>query len=145
MIAISSLLSSFTTLDDECKEIGNACFSKYIYRVSIMIIRFSITLIGSILINYTLEVYPSDVRRAGFSLCLGLGSIGSTLMPWLVESFIYIDLSGFISFSILSFVALYFILMLAETNGEMKVQTLSEMESGQAMLSLNEWAKLRFI
>lgn len=66
-------------------------------------------------------------------------------MPWLVESFIYVDLSGFISFSILSFVALYFILMLAETNGEMKVQTLSEMESGQAMLSLNEWAKLRFI
>ena len=112
MIAVSSLLSSFTTLDEECKQVGNSCFSKYIYRVSIMIIRFSITLIGSILINYTLEVYPSDVRRAGFSLCLGLSSIGSTLMPWLVRSFIYIDLSGFISFSIFSIVTLYFVLLL---------------------------------
>ena len=112
MIAVSSLLSSFTTLDEECKQVGNSCFSKYIYRVSIMIIRFSITLIGSILINYTLEVYPSDVRRAGFSLCLGLSAIGSTLMPWLVRSFIYIDLSGFISFSIFSIVTLYFVLLL---------------------------------
>ena len=112
MIAVSSLLSSFTTLDEECKQVGNSCFSKYIYRVSIMIIRFSITLIGSILINYTLEVYPSDVRRAGFSLCLGLSSIGSTLMPWLVRSFIYIDLSAFISFSIFSIVTLYFVLLL---------------------------------
>lgn len=117
MIAISSLLSSFTTLDAECMEIGNSCVSKYIYRVSLMVIRFSITLIGSILINYTMEVYPSDVRRAGFSLCLGLSSIGSTFMPWLVRSFIYIDLSGFISFSFFSLLTLYFILLLGETNG----------------------------
>jgi hypothetical protein len=46
-------------------------------------------------------------------------------MPWLVETFIYVNLSGFISFSILSLIVLYFILMMAETNGEMKVQTLS--------------------
>jgi hypothetical protein len=45
-------------------------------------------------------------------------------MPWLVRSFIFINLSGFISFSILSLVTLYFILMLGETNGEMRVQTL---------------------
>lgn len=126
-------------------EPGNSCLSKYIYRVSIMVIRFSVTLIGSILINYTLEVYPSDVRKAGFSLCLGLSSIGSTFMPWLVQSFIYVDLSGFISFSIFSLITMYFVLLLGETNGEMKVQTLSEMENGQAMLSLNEWAKLRFV
>lgn len=99
--------------------------SKYIYRISIMVIRFSITLIGSILINYTLEVYPSDVRRAGFSLCLGLSSIGSTFMPWIVQSFIYVDLSGFISFSLFSILVLYPVLLLGETNGEMKVQTLN--------------------
>lgn len=125
MILVSSLLSSFTVLGPECMEIGNSCVSKYIYRVSIMVIRFSITLIGSILINYTMQVYPSDVRRAGFSLCLGISSIGSTFMPWLVQSFIYIDLSGFISFSLLSIITLYFILMLGQTNGEMKVQTLN--------------------
>jgi hypothetical protein len=45
-------------------------------------------------------------------------------MPWLVRTFIFINLSGFISFSILSLVTLYFILMLGETNGEMIVQTL---------------------
>lgn len=117
MILISSLLSSFTRLDPLCMEIGNSCVSKYIYRVSLMVIRFSIALIGSILINYTMEVYPSDVRRTGFSLCLGISSIGSTFMPWLVQSFIYIDLSGFISFSLFSVITMYFILLLGETNG----------------------------
>lgn len=37
LIAISSILSSFTRLDAECKKVGNACISKYIYRVSIMV------------------------------------------------------------------------------------------------------------
>ena len=96
------------------------------------------------MINYTLEVYPSDVRRAGFTLCIGLSSIGSTFMPWLVQSFIYIDLSGFISFGFLSILVLYPILLLKETEGEMKVETLNEMEKGAAMISLNGWAKLRF-
>jgi hypothetical protein len=46
-------------------------------------------------------------------------------MPWIVQSFIYVDLSGFISFSLFSIITLYFILLLGETNGEMKVQTLN--------------------
>lgn len=91
------------------------------------LIRFSISLIGSILVNYTLEVYPSDVIKPGFSLCLGLSAIGSAFMPWLVETFIYINLSGFIAFSIFSIAILYFILKLEETNGEMKNSTLNEM------------------
>ena len=125
LIAISSLLSSFTRLGPECMKSGATCVSKYIYRISIMVIRFSITLIGSILINYTLEVYPSDLRRSGFRLCLGLSSIGSSFMPWIVQSFIYVDLSGFISFSLFSILVLYPVLLLGETNGEMKVQTLN--------------------
>jgi len=72
-------------------------------------IRFSIVLMGNILISYTLEIYPSNARSLGFSLCLGISSIGSILMPWINSTFIYVDLSGFISLAVASFVAMYFI------------------------------------
>ena len=127
LITICSLISSFTTLDEACMEKGHVCTTKYIYRVSIMVIcyliqliRFSISLIANILVSYTLEVYPSNIRSLGFSLCLGVSSIGSTLMPWLNQSFIYINLSGFISFAFASFITLYFISKLGETYGRMK-------------------------
>lgn len=61
LIVICSLLCSFTRLGDECMKMGNTCVTKFIYRISLMVqlniiqvIRFSIALIGSILINYTL-------------------------------------------------------------------------------------------
>lgn len=66
-------------------------------------------------------------------------------MPWLVSLLISVNLSGFISFALVSVPALYFILQLEETSGEMNMKTLSEMESGNAMVSLQDWAKLRFI
>jgi hypothetical protein len=56
-----------------------------------------------------------------------MSSFGSTLMPWLVQSFIYIDLSGFIGFALATIIALYFIMQLQETNGKMKAQNLEEM------------------
>ncbi len=72
-------------------------------------IRFSVSLIANILINYTLEIYPPNVRNLGFAFCLGASSIGSTILPWLIQSFIYIDLSGFIGFTIATIITLYFI------------------------------------
>lgn len=66
-------------------------------------------MIANILINYTLEIYPSNVRSLGFAFCLGVSSFGSTLLPWLVQSFIYIDLSGFIGFTLATIITLYFI------------------------------------
>ena len=119
LIGICCLLSSFTIVDEECLS-GTFCLTKYIYRFSIMVIyflstqliRFSISLIGNILINYTLEVYPSNMRSLGFVFCLGVSSVGSTLLPWLIQSFIYIDLSGFIGFTLATFISLYFITQL---------------------------------
>jgi hypothetical protein len=37
VIGICCLISSFTTVDAECKESGFACATKYIYRFSIMV------------------------------------------------------------------------------------------------------------
>lgn len=79
---------------------------------------------GNLLISYTLEVYPSNARSLGFSLCLGISSVGSIVMPWINESFMYADLSGFISFAVASFTALYFVLKLNETYGRMRTETL---------------------
>lgn len=41
------------------------------------------SLLALLLVSYTLEVYPSNVRRMGFATCLGVSSVGSILMPWL--------------------------------------------------------------
>lgn len=46
-------------------------------------IRFASSLMGNILVSYTLEVYPSNVRSMGFSLCLGVSSLGSIFVPWI--------------------------------------------------------------
>lgn len=37
LIVISSVLCSFTRLGNECMEIGNSCFTKFAYRISIMV------------------------------------------------------------------------------------------------------------
>ncbi len=72
------------------------------------VIRFSITLLTSILINYTLEIYPANARTLGFSFCWGVSSVGSACLPWIVKVFIYVDLSGFIRFCVASILTLYF-------------------------------------
>lgn len=87
-------------------------------------IRFASALIGNILVSYTLEIYPSNVRSMGFSLCLGVSSLGSIFVPWINELFIYANLSGFISFAVASLVVFYFVNKLSETYGKMRTETL---------------------
>lgn len=71
--------------------------------------RFAMSLLGIVLVSYTLEVYPSNVRRLGFSVCLGVSSVGSILMPWINNILISLGLSGFITFALASFACLCFI------------------------------------
>lgn len=71
--------------------------------------RFAMSLLGIVLVSYTLEVYPSNVRRLGFSVCLGVSSVGSIMMPWLNNTLISLGLSGFITFSVAGVATLWFI------------------------------------
>ena len=87
-------------------------------------IRFAMSLLGLILINYTLEIYPSNLRRMGFSVCLALSSLGSICMPWINSTLISLGLSGFISFAFFSALVLFIIPLLEETLGMMRVETL---------------------
>jgi hypothetical protein len=88
--------------------------------VLIKLIRFSIALIGNILINYTLEVYPSNVRNMAYPFLLSVSSFGSILLPWINSAFIHAGFSGFIGFAAASGVAIYFATDLSETNGKMR-------------------------
>ena len=45
----------------------------------------------------------------------------------------------------MSGIVLYFIFQLEETDGEIQVKTLREMESGVAMVSMEDMARLRFL
>ena len=80
-------------------------------------VRFAMALLGLVLITYTLEVYPSNVRRLGFGVCFAVSSLGSIAMPWVGEVFIYWGLSGFITFAISSAAVLVLIPRLEETFG----------------------------
>jgi hypothetical protein len=107
-------------------------------------IRFASALIGNILVSYTLEAYPSNVRSMGFSLCLGVSSLGSIFVPWINEAFIYANLSGFISFAVASLAVLYFLNKLPETHGRMCRETLEMLEESSPHISLTSWATLNF-
>lgn len=71
--------------------------------------RFAMSLLGIVLVCYTLEIFPSNVRRLGFSVCLGVSSAGSILIPWLNNLMIQLGLSGFITFALASLATLWFI------------------------------------
>lgn len=92
------------------------------------VIRFSISLIGSILMNYTVEVFPSRIRKLGFGLCLAAGSAGSVLMPMMVELLVVLNLSPFICFALMSMVMIYVIPHLPETEGKITNKRPSELE-----------------
>lgn len=83
-------------------------------------IRFASALMGNVLVSYTLEIYPSNVKSMGFGLCIGVSSLGSIFVPWISEAFIYANLSGFISFLLASLTVLYFMNKLTETYGKMR-------------------------
>jgi hypothetical protein len=72
-------------------------------------IRFSIALIGNILINYTLEVYPSNVRNTAYGLLLSVSSLGSIVLPCVNSAFMHAGLSGFIGFAVASAVTVYYV------------------------------------
>ena len=78
-------------------------------------------LLGIVLVSYTLEVYPANVRRLGFSVCLAISSIGSILMPWLNKTLMHWEMSGYIIFALASAAALVFVPKLEETYGRMKI------------------------
>lgn len=71
-------------------------------------IRFSIALIGNILINYTLEVYPSNVRNMAFTLMITVSSIGSIALPCINSAFIHAGFSGFLGFAVAALITAYF-------------------------------------
>jgi hypothetical protein len=98
--------------------------------------------LGNILINYTLEVYPSNVRNMAFALMLSASSLGSVLLPSLTSAFIHAGFSGFIGFAAASVVAVYFVTMLGETFGKMTVEKLEELESQAPLVQLHSWKNL---
>jgi hypothetical protein len=105
-------------------------------------IRFAIALIGNILINYTLEVYPSNVRNVAYMLLLSVSSLGSIVFPCITAAIIHAGFSGFIMFTLASAVAIYHVTQMAETYGNMRVEKLEDLGNKQPLISLNELKKL---
>jgi len=68
--------------------------------------------------SYTVEVFPSKIRKLGFGLCLAAGSAGSVLMPVMVELLVIMNLSPFICFALMSMLMVYTIPLLPETDGK---------------------------
>jgi hypothetical protein len=64
-------------------------------------------------------------------------------MPMLNQSLLILSLSGFILFTIVSVVVMYFVPMLEETYGRMRTETLEQLENSPEN-SLKNWALLNF-
>ena len=72
-------------------------------------IRFAIALAGNVLIGYTAEVYPANLKHTAYAFCLGVSSLGSVVLPWVGAVMVGWGWSGFIGIAAVSLVALYFV------------------------------------
>jgi hypothetical protein len=75
--ASASVALFFPQIPLSCFHLTETCYQKAILMVLAMLVKFSITVFGDILITFTTEVYPTVVRSLGFGLCLSFGKIGT--------------------------------------------------------------------
>jgi hypothetical protein len=108
------------------------------------LIRFAIALTGNVLISYTLEVYPANVRNLAYSFLLGASAAGSILLPWINSVAGYIGLAGFIGTAVVSLVPLYLTPKLPETGGRMNGEIFVDWEKRAPLISLDNWKRINF-
>lgn len=82
MIGVAAVVGSLMLPPQECRAKGEQCTSKFLYRIATMVTRFSIALIGNIMIGYTLEVYQINLKPLAYSFLIRISSVGSILLPW---------------------------------------------------------------
>jgi hypothetical protein len=63
---------------------------------------------GNVMIAYTIEVYPANLKNTAYSFSLSLSSLSSILLPWIDATFISWGCSGFIGLAVASLFPLYF-------------------------------------
>lgn len=107
-------------------------------------IRFSVALTGNILISYTLEVYPANVKRLAYAFMLGVSSAGSILLPWINQVLISADFSGFIAVLVASIAPLYFTPRLPETGGRVNQEVFVDWEKRAPLIPMENWNKANF-
>ncbi len=113
-------------------------------KISIQLIRFSIALTGNILISYTLEVYPANVKKLAYYFLLGASAFGSILLPWLNEFFIQSGFSGFIVILAVCLLPLYWTPRLPETGGRVNQEVFVDWEKRAPLIPMENWRKINF-
>lgn len=83
VVSIACLVNYFLPIPEDCF-LEQRCYQKTLSVLLAVIAKFGIGLFANILITYTSESYPTEVRALGLGLNLTISRIGTVAMPYIV-------------------------------------------------------------
>jgi len=83
VVSLACLVNYFLPIPEECF-LEQRCYQKTLSVLLAAIAKFGIGLFANILITYTSESYPTEVRALGLGLNLTISRIGTVAMPYIV-------------------------------------------------------------
>eukprot|EP01016_Furgasonia_blochmanni_P008425 TRINITY_DN13416_c0_g1_i2.p2 TRINITY_DN13416_c0_g1~~TRINITY_DN13416_c0_g1_i2.p2 ORF type:complete len:125 (-),score=15.72 TRINITY_DN13416_c0_g1_i2:59-433(-) len=81
LMTFGCLLLVFVPNPANCVTNDDTCVHGYVTLLLSMLVKFGITIYSSILITYTSEVYPTEVRSLGYGFNMTIGRFGNIMMP----------------------------------------------------------------
>jgi len=139
IVTFSCLASYFLPIPEECLLEQSQCYQKTLLVLLAVIAKFGIGLFANILITYTSECYPTDIRALGLGLNLTVSRLGTIAMPYIVtimqdnyvSPLVLMGAMGLLAFVIIKF-------FLTETLNETMLDTVVEMQAMNAPLLRNQ-------
>lgn len=85
VVSLACLFTYFLPVPEECY-LGQGCYQKTLSILLAVIAKFGIGLFANILITYTSESYPTEVRALGLGMNLTISRIGTIAMPYIITA-----------------------------------------------------------
>jgi hypothetical protein len=139
IVTLSCLISYFLPIPDECLLEESQCYQKTFLVIIAVVAKFGIGLFANILITYTSECYPTDIRALGLGLNLTISRIGTVAMPYIITIMQDQSVSPLVLMGAMGLVAVLVIkCFLTETLNETMMDTLVEMQALNTPLLRNQ-------
>ena len=153
LVSLSCLSIIFFPIPDECYLAVEGCYQKKVSVISTIVsflfwkksltfkklAKFGLAFFASVLITYTSESYPTEVRTLGLGLTMSTGRLGAIAMPFIVAWLDNTQVSPLFSFGVAGLIALIFIYFLPETYGRILKDYVQEMKpTTQPLLRISE-------
>jgi len=128
LVSLACLAIIFFPIPDECYLAVEGCYQKRVSLVSTILAKFGLSFFASVLITYTSESYPTEVRPLGLGITMSTGRLGAIAMPFIVAYMSNTQVNPLFSFGVAGVIALIFIYFLPETYGRILKDYVEEMK-----------------